>query len=90
MEKQNAEVKICQSCGMPMQEESLFGKNADGTKNEAYCCYCLKNGVMDECTLEEMVNFCAPIEVESGRSKTLDEAKSNLTKYLSTLDRWKK
>lgn len=84
------EMKICQSCGMPLQEDEQFGKNADGTKNESYCCYCLKDGNMDECTMEEMAEFCAPFEVEGGRSKDIAEAKSRLMEYLPTLDRWKK
>ena len=33
------ELKICQSCGMPMQEEQ-YGTNRDGSKNHTYCCYC--------------------------------------------------
>ena len=34
----------CQSCGMPMTEASHFGKNADGSYNEDYCCHCYPNG----------------------------------------------
>lgn len=83
------EMKICQSCGMPMQEEEQFGKNADGTRNEKYCCYCFHDGVLGECTLEEMVDICAPIEVKDGRSKTLEEARASLMGYLPTLERWK-
>ncbi len=37
------ELKICQSCGMPMQEEQ-YGTNQDGSRNEKYCCYCYKDG----------------------------------------------
>ena len=35
--------KICQSCGMPMNEED-FGTNADGGANQEYCKYCYQNG----------------------------------------------
>lgn len=83
-------LKICQSCGMPMTEEEHFGKNADGTKNEEYCCYCLHDGELGECTLEQMLDICAPIEVEQGRAKTLEEAREKYGKYLLTLARWKK
>lgn len=85
-----AGMKICQSCGMPMTEEEHFGKNADGTKNEEYCCYCLRDGELGECTLEQMLDICAPIEVEQGRAKTLEEARERYGKYLLTLGRWKK
>ena len=33
------EQKICQSCGMPI-DDSTFGKEADGSKNQDYCHYC--------------------------------------------------
>ena len=83
-------VKICQSCGMPMQEEEQFGTNADGTKNEKYCCYCFKDGsFVGESTMEEMVKFCAKFEVEGGRAKNLEEAEKMLMEYFPTLERWK-
>jgi len=34
----------CFSCDMPMKDEKDFGTNADGTKNEEYCCHCMVNG----------------------------------------------
>lgn len=84
------DMKICQSCGMPMQEDGQFGTNADGTKNEKYCCYCYKEGrFAQDCSMEEMADFCAPFEVEGGRCKTVQEAKAELMKYLPTLERWK-
>lgn len=81
--------KICQSCGMPM-EESQYAKNADGSANEKYCSYCMKDGKFEQdCTMEEMAEFCAPFEVEGGRSKTKEEAKEMLMGYFATLERWK-
>ncbi|MBQ8632576.1 MAG: zinc ribbon domain-containing protein [Lachnospiraceae bacterium] len=85
-----SKVKICQSCGMPLLEEEHFAKNADGTKNDKWCCYCFHDGELGECTLEEMIDICAPIEVRDGRCKTLEEAKEQLRQFLPTLERWKK
>lgn len=83
------EEKICQSCGMPMQEEQ-YGSNQDGSPNATYCCYCFKDGKYEqECTVEEMAEFCAPFEVEGGRCKTKEEAKEQLMAYFPTLERWK-
>lgn len=46
---------FCQSCGMPMTEEAHFATNADGSRNEDYCCYCYENGAFkQDCTMEEM------------------------------------
>lgn len=83
------DLKICQSCGMPMQEDQ-YGTNADGSANEKYCCYCYKNGEFaQQCSMEEMADFCAPFEVEGGRAKNLEEAKAMLMQYFATLERWK-
>ena len=79
---------ICQSCGMPMNNEEDFGRNADGTKNEEYCRYCLKDGVMRECTLDEMIGICAEIEVREGILPDLETARKKLSEYLPTLKRW--
>ena len=81
---------ICQSCGMPMTEEPQFGRNADGSKNEEYCCYCMKDGKLGECTLEQMIDICAPIEVKEGICPDEDTARKKLAEYLPTLKRWQK
>ena len=82
------ELKICQSCGMPMQENQ-YGTEKDGSVNDVYCCYYYKDGEFaQQCSMEEMADFCAPFEVEGGRAKTVEEAKAGLMKYLSTLKRW--
>ena len=82
--------KFCQSCGMPMTEESVFGKNADNSKNEDYCCYCFPNGEFSNPneTLEEMIEACAPFLVEDGTCPDADSARKMLQEHLPTLKRW--
>ena len=85
-------VKFCQSCGMPMTEDALFGKNADGSKNQDYCIYCYPNGAFanpDE-TMEEMIDSCIPFMLEDEKWKN-DEAGARklMEEYLPTLKRWK-
>ena len=83
------ELKICQSCGMPLTPEHM-GREEDGTLNEHYCEWCWNNGAfLRDCTMEEMIEFCAPFEVEGGRAKTLEEAKAMLGEYFPTLERWR-
>ena len=51
------EQKICQCCAMPI-DESTFGTEADGSKNQDYCLYCYKNGhFTKDCTMDEMIEF---------------------------------
>ena len=82
---------ICQSCGMPMQQEAQFGKNADGTVNRQYCIYCCPEGEENmHGTLEEMIAVCARIETQMGLHPNEETAKAYLEKYLPTLARWQK
>jgi len=81
----------CQSCGMPMTEDEYFGNNADGGKNEDYCCHCHQGGAfLGECTMEEMVEICVPHIVEYGTCPDDESARKMLSEFLPTLKRWKK
>lgn len=83
--------RYCQSCGMPMTEESLFGTNADNSKNSEYCTYCYQKGSFtDNYTMEEMIDFCLSYEKKSGAVRDWDTVKSDMMKYYPTLKRWKK
>lgn len=68
-----------------------FGRHADGTANADYCIYCCPNG--EEAmtgTLDEMIDFCVPIEVRLGLFPNEPAARKALSEYLPTLKRWKK
>lgn len=84
------EHKICQSCGMPLEEEKDFGKNADGSQNKEYCCYCFSNGgfTKDE-TMEEMIESCIPFML-SEECKDAETARSKMMEFMPYLKRWKK
>jgi len=80
----------CQSCGMPMTGDDMFGKNADGSKNEDYCCHCYPNGMFENPleTIEEMIESCVPYIVEAGACPDADSARKMLAEFLPTLKRW--
>ena len=50
---------ICQSCSMPLTDDSLLGTEKDGTKNHEYCKYCYQNGsfVNPGMTVDQMSSF---------------------------------
>ena len=86
------EQKFCQSCGMPLTEDVL-GSNADGSKNEEYCVYCYKDGrFLQECTMEEMAEFCAQYVDEfnkhTGQNLGREAYRKMLLQYFPTLKRW--
>ena len=82
--------KICQSCGMPMNEED-FGTNADGGANQEYCKYCYQNGRFSrEETLEELIESSVPFMVGGADGFTEEQARKLLWETLPQLKRWKR
>ncbi len=86
---------ICQSCGMPMTDESIFGTNQDGTKNSDYCIYCYKDGKFtQDFTMDEMIEHCAQFvnEVNKGLPQpiTKEEYIGQMKMYFPNLKRWRK
>jgi len=84
------EKKICQSCGMSLEDEKELGKNSDSSSNEDYCRYCFSNGrfIKDE-TLEEMIESCIPFRI-SDDCPDAETARAKMMKYMPNLKRWKK
>ncbi|MCL1844382.1 MAG: zinc ribbon domain-containing protein [Defluviitaleaceae bacterium] len=84
------EAPICQSCEMPMNEPKEFGKNADGSKNDDYCCYCWKKGKFTEPKkkFEDAVEFNIQFVMKDGAAETEDEAREMLKESMSKLKRW--
>ena len=83
--------RYCQSCGMPLIEEKDFGTNRNQTKNQDYCCYCYQNGAfVQDCTMEEMVNFCLGLDEMKDRFPNRAEGEKQMMAWFSTLKRWKK
>lgn len=82
---------VCQSCGMPMRSPDQHGKHADGSDHASYCIHCCPHGEEQMTgTLEEMIDFCAPLEVKLGLHPDEATARARLQAYLPTLARWKK
>lgn len=84
--------KICQSCGLPMSEkDDTVGTNFDGTMSTEYCSYCYELGEFTiDCSLEEMVDLCAPAIANEETGLNEEEAREFVKNYLPTLRRWKK
>ena len=84
-------MNVCQSCGMPLQSPDQIGRHSDGTPNPEYCIYCCPEGEEKMTgTLQEMIDFCAPLEVKLGLHPDEATARARLAAYLPTLRRWKK
>ena len=82
------ELKICQSCGMPINSENDYGTNADGSISEDYCKYCYVNGeFIDKVSMEEYIEMCSRFGAQAGM--TNEEMKAYCEKLFPTLKRWK-
>lgn len=79
---------FCQSCGMPMPTEELFGTNEEGNKIEEYCVYCYEAGAFKQpdITMQEMADICTGILVEEGMDE--QAARKLITQQLPHLKRW--
>lgn len=81
--------RICQSCGLSLEQEELFGTNADGSKNDTYCKFCFQNGKFGKNeTLEEMIESCVPFLLND--FPTEGDARKYLWSVIPNLKRWKK
>ena len=86
--------KICQSCGMPMTDKSIYGTNADGSQNSDYCIYCYKNGAFtQDFTMDEMIEHCAQFVENLNKNLpnpiTREEYIGQMKTYFPHLKRWR-
>gem|GEM_PF-469842 len=80
--------RICQSCAMPLPDESMLGTEIDGSKSQDYCLYCYKDGtfVQPDMTLAQMTAFLAAKMEDMKIDAPLT---SNILQTLPFLKRWK-
>jgi len=84
----NKEMKLCQSCGMPIESADQYGKNADGSISEDYCKYCYEDGkFLHDVTMEEYIDMCSQYGAQAGM--TNEEMKKLCTELFPQLKRWK-
>ena len=84
-------VKICQSCGMPIDKDpNKGGTNSDGSKNDKYCSFCFQNGKFTDegISLKEKIEKNIQIAV-SRLNIPENEARKMAESLLPNLERWK-
>ena len=80
--------KICQSCGMPIENKNQLGTNQDGKVNDDYCKYCYLNGeFIDKVSMEEYIEMCAQYGSQAGM--TNDDMRKYCQELFPKLKRWK-
>ncbi len=47
---------ICQCCGMPIKDDSILGRDKDGTLNEEYCKWCYADGTYTYSNMDDLID----------------------------------
>jgi len=78
---------VCQCCGMPL-EDTLIGRNKDGSLNENYCKWCYADGTYTYSDMDDLIEVCVPNMVSEQFSEK--QVRTYLKQLLPTLDYWKR
>jgi hypothetical protein len=72
---------------MPL-DDSIIGKNKDGTLNEDYCQWCYADGTYTYSNMDDLIDVCVGHMVNENFSE--EQARTYLKQTLPKLDYWKK
>ncbi len=81
--------RICQSCGMLLEDEDDYGTNKDGSKTDKFCKYCFSEGdfTNPSLTLQQMLLLTE----KSMRENAIPEDEIRcILELIPNLGRWKK
>ena len=78
---------ICQCCGMPL-DDSIIGRNEDGSLNEDYCEWCYADGTYTYSDMDDLIRVCVPNMVQQGFTE--EQARTYMQQMLPKLDYWKR
>lgn len=79
---------VCQCCGMPIEDDSIIGREQDGSLNEDYCKWCYADGIYTYHNMDDLMDVCVKNMVNE--TFTEQQARSYLKALLPTLDYWKR
>ena len=78
---------ICQCCGMPL-DDSIIGRNEDGSLNEDYCRWCYADGTYTYSDMNDLIRVCVPNMMQQGFTE--EQARTYMQQMLPSLDYWKR
>ena len=80
--------RYCQCCGMPLTDDTLLGREADGTLNRDYCKWCYIDGRFAYTSKDTLLDFLVRHMPNPNKQSDADR-KLFFDAYLSTLKHWK-
>ena len=79
---------VCQCCGMPLNEDSMISKEADGGFNEDYCKWCYNDGKFAYDSKDSLLDFLIS-HMPNPENLPDDQRRMQYDGYLSQLKHWK-
>ena len=79
--------RICQCCGMPLDDEELVSREADGTRNESFCKWCYADGKYTYTDMDALLEVCVA-HMQSEQFPAA-QVRAYMKDLLPTLDYWK-
>lgn len=49
---------VCQCCGMPLEDDSIIGRDSDSSLNKDYCKWCYADGTYTYSDMDELIDVC--------------------------------
>ena len=79
---------VCQCCGMPLNEDSMISKEADGSFNEDYCKWCYNDGRFAYDSKDSLLDFLIS-HMPNPENLPDNQRRVQYDGYLSQLKHWK-
>lgn len=79
---------LCQSCGIPLDNEQLKGTKANGLKTDEYCKYCYQAGEFAQPNMT-FTDMKETVETQMKKLKLSEHTIKEALDILPYLSRWK-
>ena len=79
---------ICQCCGMPLSDDGMISREADGSYNEDYCKWCYAGGEFVYQSRESLLDFLIS-HMPNPDNLPEEERRAQFDTYLVQLKHWK-
>ena len=77
---------ICQCCGMPI-DDTILGREKDGTLNEEYCKWCYADGAFRYTSPQQLIDFC--VEHMASEQWPAEQVRAHMEAVVPNLKHWK-
>ncbi len=79
---------ICQCCGMPLSEDNMISREADGSYNEDYCKWCYTDGKFAYQSKDSLLDYLVKNMPNPGNADE-ETRRIQFDSYLSQLKHWR-